>query len=82
MIGVEFVSSTKHPIPSAVIKNSTPDNIGAKVQKKCLEKGLMLLTTSAFDVIRFIPPLTISKEEMELGCKIFKESVREVVKQE
>ncbi|EOR00392.1 hypothetical protein E3P92_03476 [Wallemia ichthyophaga] len=81
MIGVEFVSSSKHPIPNASISNATPNNVGGRVQKRCLEKGLMLLTTSAFDVIRFIPPLTITKDEMELGCKIFKESVREVAKE-
>ena len=81
MIGVEFASPSKHPIPNANVSKSLPDNIGGRVQKRCLEKGLMLLTTSAFDVIRFIPPLTISEDEMALGCKLFKESIKEIAKE-
>jgi 4-aminobutyrate aminotransferase len=39
-----------------------------------------LLSTSVFDVLRFIPPLTISEEEMTLACNIFKESLEAVAK--
>ena len=47
MIGCEF-NGGKHVIPKSNNLNALPKNIGARVQKKCLDKGLMLLTTSAF----------------------------------
>jgi 4-aminobutyrate aminotransferase len=33
-----------------------------------------------FDVLRFIPPLTISEEELSEACRIFKESLEAVAK--
>ncbi|RMZ89240.1 hypothetical protein DV736_g3542, partial [Chaetothyriales sp. CBS 134916] len=51
---------------------------GPKVQAKCLEKDLLVLTTSIYDTLRFIPPLNISKEDMEKGCEIIKQAVEEV----
>lgn len=56
-------------------------DIGSRVAKKCLEKGMLILTTSVFDVIRFIPALNVTEEEMALACKIFKESVEEVARE-
>jgi 4-aminobutyrate aminotransferase len=29
-----------------------PEKIGKRVQERCLEKGVMILTTSCFDTIR------------------------------
>ena len=55
--------------------------MAARVAKKCIEKGMLILTTSVYEVIRFIPPLNVSKEDMKKGCEIFAESVREVVKE-
>jgi 4-aminobutyrate aminotransferase len=40
-----------------------------------------LLTTSMYEVVRFIPPLNISKQDLAKGCAIFGEAVREVVKE-
>ncbi len=37
----------------------------------CAEAGLLVLT--AKDLVRFLPPLTITKEEIDKGLKIFKE---------
>lgn len=42
---------------------------------------MLILTTSVFDVIRFIPALNVSQEEMALACKIFKEAVEEVARE-
>lgn len=39
---------------------------------------MLALTTSAFDVMRLIPPLTITKEEVAEGIKIFSQAVRDV----
>lgn len=75
MVGVEFKSSNL-AIPAE--KEVKFKGVGAKIHKKCIEKGLLILTTSIYDVIRFIPPLNISIAEMEEGCKIFKQSFFEV----
>lgn len=41
------------------------------IEVKCLEKGLCT-TTAGADVVRFLPPLTISDKEIEEGLAIYK----------
>ena len=41
------------------------------IQVKCLEQGLCVCTAGS-DVIRFLPPLTITDKEIEKGLAIFK----------
>lgn len=79
MVAVEFASPTANHDPFAV--PSAPKDLASRVSKKCLEKGMMLLTTSVYEVVRFIPPLNISEEDMSKGCRIFAEAVEEVVQQ-
>ena len=74
MIGIEFKSS-KFTIPGDKFDYK---DIGPHIQKKCISKGLLLLTTSIYDTIRFIPPLNITKEDMKKGLDIFSESFYEV----
>ena len=50
----------------------------SKVQAKCMEKDMLILTTSIYDTLRFIPPLNITKEDMAEGCRIIKEAMEEV----
>lgn len=50
----------------------------SKVQAKCMEKNLLVLTTSIYDTLRLIPPLNISKEDMDKGAKIIKEAIEAV----
>ncbi|KAF8992546.1 pyridoxal phosphate-dependent transferase [Cyathus striatus] len=83
MIGVEFASpsgpfSTAH---DALVSKDTPKNMASRVATKCIEKGMLILTTSVFEVVRFIPALNASKGEVEEGVGIFEESLREVVKE-
>lgn len=59
-------------------KPGTAGSIGSKVQAKCKEKELLILTTSIYDTLRFIPALNITKEDMEKGCQILKEAIEEV----
>lgn len=59
-------------------KPSPRGSLGSKVQAKCKEKGMLILTTSIYDTLRFIPALNISKEDMAHGCQILKESIEEV----
>ena len=41
---------------------------------------MFLLSTSIFEAMRFIPPLTVTKEEIELGLDIFGQALAEVFK--
>ncbi|KAJ3871927.1 acetylornithine aminotransferase [Lentinula edodes] len=84
MVAMEFASSEG---PGAAFDPATPKGltvkkgIASRVTKKCIEKGMLLLTTSVYEVVRFIPPLNISREDMKKGCDIFAESLREVVRE-
>jgi hypothetical protein len=39
---------------------------------------MLLLNTSVFEVIRFIPPLTVSEEEIAKGLEIFERALMRV----
>lgn len=56
--------------------------VASKIQAKCMEKDMLVLTTSIYDTLRFIPPLNITKEDMAKGCQIIKEAIEEVAKGE
>lgn len=62
MIGVEF-GDTKEPI-------------AGPVTKACSDEGMLLLTCGARDVVRFIPPLNVSSEEIETGLALFKKALK------
>jgi 4-aminobutyrate aminotransferase len=47
--------------------------------RKVHRAGMLILTTSAFEVIRFVPPLNISNKDLEKGCAIFVDAVKEAV---
>ena len=90
MVGLEFASPANpgaeydHAVPlhdSTSQEVAHPANLASRVAKRCIEKGMLLLTTSAYEVVRFIPPLNISKQDLAKGCAIFGEAVREVVKE-
>jgi 4-aminobutyrate aminotransferase len=53
--------------------------LAPQVVQECLGRGMLLLSTSTQDVLRFIPPLTISEQELQTACQIFKESLEAVV---
>ncbi|TBU61565.1 hypothetical protein BD310DRAFT_920269 [Dichomitus squalens] len=80
MVAVEFAS----PVGSSPYDTSTNpsvlEKLASRVASNCVEKGLLILTTSVHEVVRFIPPLNISKEDPAKGVEIFKEAVYEVVK--
>ena len=80
MVGLEF-NSASDPICALSPKKSdkpVPDNIHSRVQAKCYEHGLMLLTTSIYPVIRFIPALIVTEEQMEVAIGILKKALEEV----
>jgi 4-aminobutyrate aminotransferase len=51
-----------------------------RIVQESIKRNMLLLSTSVFDVLRFIPPLTITEEEMSKACAIFKESLEAVAK--
>ncbi len=65
MIGAEFVEQNKEP---AGEKRDA-------VVKKALEGGLVLLPAGD-SVIRFVPPLIISKNEIDRGMEIFENAIK------
>lgn len=68
MIGMEFISDGK-PDAQAV----------ETLRKKALEKGLILLSCGVDkNVIRFIPPTTVSKAEIDEAMAIIRQSLREM----
>jgi acetylornithine/succinyldiaminopimelate/putrescine aminotransferase len=78
MVGVEFASPS-HSTFDPAVRKGTPANLAMKLSKRCLEKGLLLLTTSVYETVRFIPPLNISSEDLAKGMGMFREAVDEVV---
>lgn len=80
MVAVEFASPTSSHRDSAHAPNA-PKSLASRVAKRCIEKGMYILTTSVYEVIRFIPPLNISQEDLAKGCKIFAEALEEVVRE-
>ncbi|GLB44715.1 putative aminotransferase [Lyophyllum shimeji] len=82
MVAIEFTS----PNPPGgkldpFIKPDSPKMMAQRVVKTCVKEGLLILTTSAYEVVRFIPPLNISPEELKKGMDIFTEAVKAVVKE-
>ena len=61
MIGVEFRSEERKPL----------GNVAKSIVKQCFEENMMLLTCGPWDnTIRFIPPLIITEDEVNLALKI------------
>ncbi|THH31334.1 hypothetical protein EUX98_g2840 [Antrodiella citrinella] len=79
MVAVEFASPTGTSIHDPLRNPSAPAKMASRVSKRCQEKGMFILTTSAYEVVRFIPALNISKEDLKKGCDIFVEAVEEIV---
>lgn len=69
MIGVEFRQSED---PEKKTK------YGPRIQSKCFDKGLLILTTSCFDTIRFVPALIVTEQEVAQAMDIFSSALREV----
>lgn len=81
MIGVEFASPSKVSNYDPNTLAGAPKNLASRVMKRCLEKGMLILTASVYEVVRFIPSLNVSAEEMARGIEIFTQAVEEVVKE-
>ena len=82
MAAIEFRSSsdslTTCDLPAGT---RIPKDVGKRVQHYCVEDGLVILTTSCFDTIRFIPALVVSEEEMRKAIGIFRRAVERVARE-
>jgi len=80
MAAIEFRQSQDSLTHTGINVSSTPipKDIGKRVQKYCMDQNLLILTTSCFDTIRFIPALIVSEEEMDRATKIFSDAVQQV----
>ncbi|PWI55035.1 4-aminobutyrate--2-oxoglutarate transaminase [Sulfoacidibacillus thermotolerans] len=70
MIAMEFITDAKSkvPFPEAV----------AMISQKCLAKGLITVKAGVFNhVIRFLYPLVITTEELQLGLQRMEEAICE-----
>ncbi|CAH0475936.1 unnamed protein product [Peronospora belbahrii] len=68
MIGVEFDPEM------------APQSTANKISAACLDHGMMLLTTSVYETLRFMPPLTVSEDECALALEIFEKALDDVFK--
>ena len=72
MIGTEFTDSNGNP----------GTEIASEVQKGCIDKGLLLLTCGTYlNIIRWIPPLIVSKKEIDKVLEIFSSVVTKYKKE-
>jgi 4-aminobutyrate aminotransferase len=71
MIGTEFTVKGK-PADKPLIKS---------VVHSCEERGLLLLTCGTYDnVIRWIPPLVVSEQQVHAALDIFADALKETIK--
>jgi len=71
MIGIELVKDprSKEPAPE----------MAKELVGRCLEKGLIILACGNYgNVIRTLMPFVITDEQLERGCSILRDSLREV----
>lgn len=74
MIGVEMIDPTKAQAPNG----SHPANpeLASQIQRECFKRGLILEVGGRNGaVLRFLPPLIITKEQADKVATIFKEAV-------
>lgn len=79
MAAIEFRMPSDELTTSSLPPDTVvPRDIGKRVQSYCFEENLVVLTTSCFDTIRFIPALVVSEEEMARAVGVFKRAVERV----
>lgn len=72
MIGLEFVKDRVTKEPAADIVKT--------IIKKCYEKGVILINAGLLgNVIRFLPPLVMSEEQVKYGMDILEEAIKESI---
>lgn len=62
MIGVELAARV-------------PRGSAKALSTRCAKEGLLLLNAGTFETMRFIPPLTVSRDEIEEGVRLFERAL-------
>jgi len=69
MIGIELIHEDKKPAPE----------LASQLLKLCLEDGLVLINCGTWgNVIRFIPPLIATREELDKGLSILEKAFQKL----
>lgn len=69
MVGIEFVKDKQTKEPDAQIVN--------QIITECLNEGLILENAGTFgNVIRFLSPLVVTDEQLEVGFEIFERAIK------
>ncbi len=72
IVGTEFIVDGSQAKAKPVVK---------EIIHKAEEKNLLLLSCGTYDnIIRWIPPLNVTSEQINDGLKIFGESLKEIIK--
>ncbi|KAJ7810782.1 acetylornithine aminotransferase [Mycena olivaceomarginata] len=83
MVAVEFATpagpGAAHDAVAA--RDGVAAQMASRVAKKCIERGMLILTMSVYEVVRFLPPLNISATDLKKGAEIFREAVEEVIRE-
>ncbi|KAG6576591.1 4-aminobutyrate transaminase [Phytophthora cinnamomi] len=66
MLGIEFDLA------------KTPKGTANKISAACLDHGMMLLTTSIYETLRFMPALTVTEDECTLALEIFEKALDDI----
>lgn len=53
--------------------------IANRVSRVCADNGLLILTASAFETIRLIPPLNITASDLTAGMEILERAIDQVI---
>ena len=82
MVALEFKSPNSrftNSIPSDLSQSiQLPPNINYLVQNECLDRNLLTLTTSIFPVLRMIPALILTEEDVDEMLSVLKQAVKVV----
>ncbi len=73
MVGVEMsLPGGRHPNPE----------VAKQIQQACLERNMMLLTCGTYgNVIRWIPPLVATEQQINDGLTLFEDAILNVLEE-
>ncbi|GIL51766.1 hypothetical protein Vafri_7690 [Volvox africanus] len=79
MVGVEFGGGSGSSDGNMPRYTPAHKGVASAITKACAARGMLLLTAGARECVRFLPPLTISEDEMQQALSVFGEACREVL---
>lgn len=80
MIAIEFKDPNSTLTRGNKHNATLPANLNKHVQDACMERGLLTLTTSIYPVLRMIPALIVTGEEVDEMLATLTEAIAEVAR--